>query len=471
VKPNILLVVFDTARVDAFEPYGAPAGRSPVIADLARRGSAAPYTMSTAGWTVPAHVSMFSGVMPRSVGLGQAHEGGRQCRPVMEDLNEQGRILPEVLRRNGYETQGISANLWIDAHTGFDIGFDSFQRLDTRRIKADFWEGRRSYVRWMVEALRARLDDGAMAAERVMEDWIGRRSEKPFFWFINLLECHSPYMPPRPYNSMGPLARMRAAHDVRTYQGLEPTFKACLKHSVIDPDILARLRTLYTDSILQVDAWMGRILDMLERNRLLDDTLVIATSDHGENLGEGRLLGHAFSIDQRLVHVPLVTAGPGAFDRPGMTSLRDMPRLVADAAGITGTAWHDQDLTTDVALAEWENMLEPGDPRGPELLENWDLPEDALRRLTVPMTAAIDGRYKLLLDGDREALYDLSVDPLEAAPIADPAARGIPAEVVERLRAAVRSTHVGHASMPEPAAETSDEEAELERQMRVLGYM
>ena len=471
MKPNILLVVFDTARVDVFEPYGAPAGSSPAIAQMARRGHVAPQTMSTASWTVPAHVSMFSGLLARSVGLGQAQEGGRHVRPVMEGLTD--RLLPEVLRRNGYDTQGISANVWIDAHTGFDIGFDNFQRLDTRRIQADFWEGRRSYARWMVEALRARLDDGATAAEQVMDGWIGGRSSKPFFWFVNLLECHSPYMPPKPYNRMGPLARLRAAHDVRIYQGMEATWKACLKHTAIEPSTLRRLGSLYRDSILQLDAWMGRILEMLDRNHILDDTLVILTSDHGENLGEGRLLGHAFSIDQRLIHVPLITAGPGSFERPGLTSLRDLPRMIADAAGIAGTAWHEEELTTDVAVAEFDNMLEPGDPRGQEVLDSWDLPPEAIRRLTLPLTAALDGRYKLLLDGDRETFYDLVVDPLEAAPISNPgAAPGISPAVVDKLRAAVASTHAPPAvAVAKRETEVSAEEAELERQMRLLGYM
>ncbi|HYU58040.1 MAG TPA: sulfatase-like hydrolase/transferase, partial [Actinomycetota bacterium] len=69
MQPNVLLIVLDTARADAFEPYGAVPGSSPVVADLARRGSAFPMMVSTSCWTIPAHASLFTGLLPRAVGF------------------------------------------------------------------------------------------------------------------------------------------------------------------------------------------------------------------------------------------------------------------------------------------------------------------------------------------------------------------------------------------------------------------
>ena len=133
--PNVLCVVLDTARADAFEPYGAPAGASPAVANLARRGSALPHVYSTAAWTLPAHASMFTGLLPRTVGLTQAPEGTPQsARPRLEAVRE--RMLPEVLARAGYETRAVSANLWVSPHCGFDIGFEHFGYIEPRHQMA-----------------------------------------------------------------------------------------------------------------------------------------------------------------------------------------------------------------------------------------------------------------------------------------------------------------------------------------------
>src|SRR5207244_450766 len=99
VTQNVVLVLMDTARADAFEPYGAAPGSTPAVAQFARRGHAIPFATATASWTVPSHVSMFSGVMPRSVGLGQLPDGAGRCRPVMEGLKD--RLMAEVLRQAG----------------------------------------------------------------------------------------------------------------------------------------------------------------------------------------------------------------------------------------------------------------------------------------------------------------------------------------------------------------------------------
>ena len=112
VRPNLVLVVFDTARADAFEPYGAPAGSSPAVAQLAASGVAHQHTYSTASWTAPSHGSMFSGQLPRSAGMG--HVGGTTPKAMQAAMGENaGVLLPNVLRAAGYATLGVSTNLWV----------------------------------------------------------------------------------------------------------------------------------------------------------------------------------------------------------------------------------------------------------------------------------------------------------------------------------------------------------------------
>src|SRR5205823_358984 len=112
MPPNMLLVVFDTARADAFEPYGAGVGASPAVAQLAVRGSALPTAYAPSNWTLPSHVSMLTGLSARESGLAQAPGGNAlNCRPYVEAMGKM--LMPEVLRRHGYSTRAVSANGWV----------------------------------------------------------------------------------------------------------------------------------------------------------------------------------------------------------------------------------------------------------------------------------------------------------------------------------------------------------------------
>ena len=143
---------------------------------------------------------------------------------------------------------------------------------------------------------------------------------------MNLVECHSPYLPPWPYDDLGPIDRLRAAEEARRHLTLSGIWKACAGGFDVAPAALERMRHLYARSVRLMDDWLRDLLDDLDRRGILDRTLVIVTSDHGENFGEGGLMGHAFSLDQRLLRVPLVIAGPGrARRRPG----RRLARLAA----------------------------------------------------------------------------------------------------------------------------------------------
>src|SRR3954454_20928520 len=163
VRMNVLLVVFDTARADALEPYGAVAGASPAVADVARRGRAVDGVHSTACWTLPSHASMLSGALPRALGLTQAPGGTAYgSRPVIEGLRD--RWLPEVLRRHGWRTQAVSCNVWISALGGWDTGFDDFTTIDSGREARLGRPGRRERLAWVLESARARSDDGGAEA-------------------------------------------------------------------------------------------------------------------------------------------------------------------------------------------------------------------------------------------------------------------------------------------------------------------
>jgi arylsulfatase A-like enzyme len=464
-RPNILLIVYDTARADGFAPYTR--GRStPTMAQLASRGLAYPKVIAPSCWTVPSHAAFFLGSPPRSVGLSRAPQGrGDLCRPVIE--SQRDRFLPEVLRRNGYDTAALSANLWISDQNGFGTGFDRYRNVSGARIAKMASRRLRGRLEWYLHALRARTDDGARMIEGLLDEWLAARGPAPFFWFVNLIECHSPYLPPKPFNDLGPLERLRAADDGRRYQTLEGVLRVVSTGEGVPGRSVDRMRHLYQRSIELMDDWLARVLETLDRHGVLDETVVLVTSDHGENFGENNLIGHAGSLDDRLLSVPLVGAGPGLpAHAPPVTSLIDLPRMIADFVGLDDHPWGPP-ATPGIGIAQYDGPVPPDHP-GVDDMRAWGATDEGLRRLTMRFTCATDGTLKLVHSGADERLYDLDVDALETAPV-DPAA--YPASRIAPLRDAVsRALDEGWdpAIGDAPAASRDDD---LEERMRLLGYL
>ncbi len=469
MPPNVLLVVFDAARADAFEPYGGRPGSTPAVAELARRGSAHRCMHATASWTVPSHAAMLSGLLPRATGLLQAPGGTPHgCRPRMEELRE--RLLPEVLRRAGYSTGAVSANFWLREASGFDIGFDEFVSTRSRRQPGMDGGRLRDRVRWDLDALRARSDDGAAEAGRVLGERLARPAQKPFFWFVNLIECHSPYLPPHPFNDLGPIGRLRAAEEARSHLTMDAIWRVSAGGWDIPDGALERMRRLYLASIRALDSWLGGVLETLEQAGALEETIVIVTSDHGENLGEGGLFGHVFSLDDRLIRVPFVSAGPVALEPRRVASLAQLPELIAAAVGLEEHPWAGGTPPGDVAVAQFDPPAGPDDPRVLAAVERWGLGEEALERISTELACATDGRRKLVRRGSWEELFDLEADPRELSPLA-PGAGGEVAALREALEHPTVLAASPGADRDQVARPDADELRDLEQRMRQLGYL
>jgi arylsulfatase A-like enzyme len=422
-RPNVVLVVLDTARADALEPYGAAPGSSPVVADLARRGTALRDVFSTANWTFPSHVSMFTGRLPREVDLYRPTGDAATRMAALEP-----RLLPAVLRAAGYATKAVSANPWVHPTRGFDVGFDEFVAVQGTHRNSGFNAGAgpdrgpfprriRAAVPRTVDAVRARADHGAAESAEVVRRWAATIDRsRPFFWFVNLLECHSPYAPPRKFARLGALDRVRAAFDHEHVNGLLSLWAINSGATSVRSDRIDRMRRAYPGGVLAADDWVGRLLDELATAGVLDDTVVVVTSDHGENLGESGRIAHALWLDDRLIRVPLVVAGPTQRDVAGTTSLAGLPRLVADAIGLDDHPWRDA-REPGIGVAQFDPPVPLSDPRFGELREQLRLDDYAVWRLTTPSTCATDGRLKLVIEGAEEWAYDLAADPAEEHPV------------------------------------------------------
>lgn len=470
-RPNIVLVVMDTARADAFEPFGAPAGATPVLSQMTAEGCART-VIAPACWTVPSHAGLFSGLPYREAGFGWPAATHADYRAAGDRLAE--RWLPNVLRSEGYATAGSSANMWISDWGGWNRGFDQWVQVTSGRSLHGDGMSLRQRAAWARQAAAAQLDDGLSEMQKTYERWLARREgNRPFFWFFNLVECHSPYLPPKPYSPLGPFGRVRAGEDALKYLNFNAIWRGLCSHTDAPPGALERMRKLYQAAVTMMDAWVGRLLETLDSAGVIDETIIVVTSDHGENLGENGLLGHGFSLDNRLIRVPLISRGTTALEG-AVASLCDVPAWLADSAELRGHPWSVGD--GQVAVAQFDAPAGPEDPRSVETIRVWGLGEDAHRRLTTSFACAVSERTKVFRRPDREELVDLEADPLETAPMSiDPQLEVKWRTELSHARAALDRARErecpGVVSTQEENMRSQDELEAMESQMKLLGYL
>ena len=161
---------------------------------------------------------------------------------------------------------------------------------------------------------------------------IGQEPRRPFFAFLNLLDAHAPYLLP-------PRAPHRFAKDIPTadeYRAVYELWQDIDKSRLPRPWITLA-RDSYDDCLGYIDEQLGLLFDELQRRGVLDQTLIIVTSDHGEGLGEHDLFDHGESLYRTEVRVPLIIVPPSGRDRPAVVgetvSLRDLPATIVDLVG------------------------------------------------------------------------------------------------------------------------------------------
>lgn len=467
MQPNVLLVVLDAARRDALEPY-SPTAQTPTIASLAATGHVLPRAYATSSWTLPSHTSIFSGLLPRTVGLGQPPDGTLHgVGPVLERVRDQ--LLPVLLQRAGYATHAFSANAWVSPYSGFDLGFDSFEYSvsgRTDRVNALTGGGPRATATWALEGVRSTADDGAAElGAKLRASIAGHDAASPAFWFVNLVECHSPYLPPRPWNDLGVWDRVQAALDSQRYFNFESICRHVAGVQSIPDESIERMRWLYGRSVSYMDAWLADVLESLDRRGLLEQTLVLVISDHGECFDENGLIAHGFGLDQELIQVPVVTSGPGAFACDEVFSLASLPGRILEACGVDSPP---SEVAPGVAVAQYDAMAPVDDPKIVAFQQKFDIPVSGIARLCASYTAAVDGDGRKLLVGDGiERRFDLSSSGGELSPL-PVSTRDSFAELRRIVDDSTAPAPIETTARPEA---TADDVAALEAQMKLLGYM
>ncbi len=445
---NVLLIVWDTVRARNLSLYGYGRPTTPNLERLAARGVRFEHAFATSSWTLPSHASLFTGRW--------AHELSTGWRTPLDDTDP---TLAERLGSLGYDTAGFVANLdYCGSEAGLGRGFAHYEdyplsvreaftryvglgrRIDLISIAmaADILTGRRRGEARPSLPLSKEHAKGAADVDRAFLHWLSRQRTRgrPFFAFLNYNDAHSPYeVPDDPARGFG--LRPSSWHDRIVMQQWNMLDK--MKLPLRD---VRMANDLYDDSIAHLDRRLGSLLDELGRRGVLDDTVVVVASDHGEHLGDHGLFFHGCSLYRQLVEVPLVIVDPKeipagrAVAEP--VSLRDLPATIVGLLGLGRVAaFPGRSLARywDVGEGESPPAVEPilMETDEPVLLANQGREPVAKG----PMKAMVAGGMHYIRSGDgSEELYALGLDPDQVTNLAGyPDAR----EALQGFRGALRS--------------------------------
>ncbi len=455
-RMNVLLVVIDTGRVDRCGCYGYPRLTTPSIDDLAQEAALAERMIAPAPWTLPSHASLFTGLYPQEHGADYP-EYRMRSGPL---------LLDEHLQRYGYRTIYFSNNPLVAKRTGIvSAGSDL-------RLRRDIDPGsRRAYLR-VARALMGQGDRGSRATTRE----VGRALQAmagPFFIFVNFMESHWRYVAPEAYARR--FVRRRFSRlDAALYRRRIRRRYSWENGRLADPKEIQLLSDLYDASLAYMDDCIGDLLDAVDRSGHRNDTIVIVTADHGEQIGEHGLSGHAMWLYETLLHVPFVVRIPGCppARMTGLVQLTDVfaglcqvlgveiPPYLKDREFAAAPAWLTSGLPNrQYAFARWHYSAD-ADLHHRLVRSNFTAPPDT--------ESVQDMRYKLIAEREsgKACLFDLQADPAETRDCSS----AVPQER-DRLFRILQEWRGYYHPVGAARPYTPEEERVLESRLRELGYI
>ncbi|MBW2273234.1 MAG: sulfatase [Deltaproteobacteria bacterium] len=424
---NVLFIVVDTLRWDHVGSYGYERDTTPYIDALAGAGVRFDRAYSPSPWTKPSVASMLTGLYP----------SGHSVNTMVSGLPSSVQTLPEILQEQGYLTWGIVSNALLGPKkgAGFEQGWERYveagsgghQVVSTERV-----------TRKAVAAL-----------EQITAD------ERPFLLFVHYFDPHYNYRSHDAGYAPRSVGRLNGNQDIEVLRRMLPELS--------EPE-LRFLRDLYDEEVRFTDAGIGRLLETLTALGLEDETLVVLTADHGEELGERGWLGHTRTLYEELIRVPLVVRAPGVSTAGAVVStpvsLVSLTPTILELLGIGagGLAFHESPITS---LIRGDGGRSEALVYGEVDFASFDAAKRARKK------SVIGRRFKLVRDDDTgfTELYDLEQDPQERENLAAarPALRDRLRELMERRFESARSGTAG-------ARDLEFDEDEIEA-LRSLGYV
>jgi len=387
--PNIIIVVIDTLRDDHVGVYGYDRDTTPFIDSLARTGVVFRNAVSTAPWTEPATFSLLAGMLP-----GQVDAGLWSSVVIAEGPD----FISEILQRQEYRTAAVSGNYIVTHALNFDQGFETFN------------EQCHPWFHW--RSAECVTDEGI--------EWARRGLGEPYVLYLHYVDPHARYYAPPPYREK--FSRGYIGNDSRIAGGetveFETMYELSGKRVELPEEDIQYMTDLYDGEVAYVDDQIKRLVDTLKAGGMLDNTVIVITSDHGEEFTEHGMLGHRLNLHGTLLNIPLIFWGndlvPEGVSIDETVSIADISPTLIDMLGL------------DIPGNCWGRSLEP--LWNGEVLE----PRSCFaqrRQLYLDEWTVTDGKNKLILGHTKRKgihnprLFDLKNDPVELRNIAGNSSR------------------------------------------------
>lgn len=401
--PNVLLLVLDTVRALSLSAYGYARQTSPTMASLAARGVRFDRAVAPAPWTLPSHASLFTGRYTHELSAGWS-----------TPLDRTYPTLAERLTSLGYATAGFAANLhYCSYEFGVTRGFGYYRDYDV--TVNEMW--RTSSLSsalglWLVQRFGGYSAPGRLFANRMNERLLAwfdnerlRDSKRPFFAFMNYYDAHGPYDPPAPFDTM--------------FSGREPPTRDSGSRDFTKAEVDG-LVDAYDGAIAYLDRQIAELLAALEQRGLLRNTIIIITSDHGEEFNEHAQMNHGNTLYFPSLHVPLIVAGPGIPGPVGVAqpvTLRDLAATILDLTGAPtraalpgaslATYWRSRTDSLGVARAASTSPVYGEVDYARNLPSSIPVSQGSMKSVVV------DGHHFILSGDGAEEMYDVMNDPWE----------------------------------------------------------
>ncbi|NCG21081.1 MAG: sulfatase-like hydrolase/transferase [Rhodobacterales bacterium] len=480
--PNVLIILWDTTRSDRLDIYGYDLGTTPRMAKWAENAVVFENAISPGMWTVPSHASMFTGKPPTTHG---ANIDWRW-------LDNHHTTLGEHFGDNGYDTYAFSANpnlspSRVNLLQGFDTIETSWKGKWKRPVARN---GQKKLIKKdksteispafdrSAGGPRTFSYNAAPVTHQAFTEWLDtRESEQPFLAYLSYMEAHKPRVPTI-------AARRRVSTDddeIRLQLATDLSFNSQLSYGYdkvryTDEELVA-INHVYDACLVDLDEATGNMLDDLEQRGVLENTIVVFTSDHGELLGEHQLFGHRNSVYHSLVHIPLVVSWPASLKGRRVTepvSNMDTYNTLVELAGLPSPPDVDTSRGNYIegkpgnygAFSESTSVDPLGFSRVAKLFPGLDI--DPWNR---KFRALVDGNYKLITDtlGGVE-LYDLVKDHNEVHNLAE-AEPNRTAEMQAKMDELTGTFPAYNEGLREDGEGEVEDDAATKAQLELLGYI
>lgn len=444
--PDVIVISLDTTRADRTSVYGNPRRTTPNLETLAKSSVVFDTAIAPAPWTLPSHVSLFSGMYPDRHGVHGPKSIVATATPW----------LPQLMARRGYQTLAFTGGGYVNPEFGFARGFERYAITDPGYPTSAWAQSRND---------RAAFDLAQNTTEARSEilSELRRKRERPLFLFVHTYASHNYSPPPATLEEFG-VAKERVSQVL----AMQPTSDRSLSnHGAALPPTerdqkYEDARALYDGAVRTADDLVGAILDELRRSDRLANTIVLVVADHGEELGERGNFGHGQSVFDEMIRIPMLWHVP-----------QKAARRVADVVSLIDV------MPTLVELL----ALDPKHDFGPGAFDGRSLNSllDGGARESLPALSRGNRRDTIFrsLRGKRDkiietrtpgsdverSLYSLADDPGEARDLARE--RG---EDVEKLGGVLDRTVESLRSRGQGSSDRAIS-SELEDRLRQLGYL